>query len=446
MKKDDDKYITTFDKQAGADYFKIETKGEDGVWANYTTTVGTYVYDSIAGGYPVGASETITITMDDSNFRVVYNGKYYYPQYTLNNCIGGTTGTIYDDTLAVAVQGKSNTSYTLTYGTKSVTVSEANGTNDYQKLYYRSISAQFDTVLTEGDTVTITPHDGYAAFYYGTDSNSNSANKKLEGSISVTVQKDVNYFKIETKDNNGSWANYTTTVGTYVYDSIAGGYPVGASETITITMDDSNFRVVYNGKYYYPQYTLTIAKIIKDLITVSNQKELASGEMQVQQYYVVTSGTKAYRYTQTYYVSGTFKEITYSGEIRTLPTTAGSIEISIWANGIYYSMVGEITEETDESAQTSIEYVTDSLTNYKGNNLYFVITSGASGGGGTGLAKINSKTGEITLLEGFTSEHFVTVEIYQKVSGIDGQYSVSDLSQMQLLKRIELYPTIQTST
>jgi len=126
--------------------------------------------------------------------------------------------------------------------------------------------------------------------------------------------------------------------------------------------------------------------------------------------------------------------------------TSGSIEISKWANGIYYSKVEEINKGTDENPQISIEYVTDSLTNYDGNNLYFVITSGASGGGGTGLATINSATGEITLLEGFTPEHFVTVEIYQKVSGIDGQYDIDDLSQMQLLKTIELYPKIQQTT
>lgn len=364
----------------------------------------------------------------------------------LDNYIDTKGGTIYDDTLAVAVQGKNNTSYTLTYGNKSVTVSEANGTNDYQKLYYRSISAQFDTVLIGNNTVTITPHDGNAAFYYGTDSDSNSANKKLEGSISVTVQKDVNYFKIETKDNNGSWANYTNDVGNYKYDENNGGYPVSNNGTVTITMTE-NFRVVYNGKYYYPQYTLTIQSIEKDLITVSNQKELASAsrEMQVQQYYVVTSGGKAYRYTQTYYVSGTFKEITYSGEIRTLPLfepddESLNVEISTWAEGINYTTI---------NSDGKTYKIDNELTRYNATtmgNLYFVITSGISGGGGTGLATINSATGEITLLKGFTEEHFVTVEIYQKVSGINGQYSVSDLSQMQLLKTIKLYPKIQQTT
>ena len=387
----------------------------------------------------------------------------------------GTEEKIYDDTLAVAVQGKNNTSYTLTYGTKSVTVSETNGTNDYQKLYYRSISAQFDTVLTEGATVTITPHDEYATFYYGTltsdkintlsedagDTTLTSANIKLEKSIqtSFTVQEGADYFKIETK-TDGAWTNYTDYSE---YNSEVGGYPVGNNGTVTITMTDSNFRVVYNGKYYYPQYTLTIAQITTDLITVSNQKELASDEMQVQQYYVVTSGEetsgeetndeKAYRYTQTYYVSGTFKEITYSGEIRTLPLLKPNektkkVSIFDWAEGINYTTINSDgkTYKTDNLLKKYRSEDSESEDSEIMKNLYFVITSGISGGGGTGLATIDSDTGEITLLNGFTEEHFVTVEIYQKVSGIDGQYRGSDLSQMQLLEAIKLYPKIQQTT
>lgn len=453
-----------FKKTDSLNYFNIQVF-VNGVWKKYTGEIEGFTYEENQGYDISEKTGNITVQMPlgyrdieyfDMTQKITLNKKNTVAskanlladntEVDLTNYIDKTES-IYDDTLAVAVQGKNNTSYTLTYeiGNEevSVTVSEANGTNDYQKLYYRSISAQFDTVLIGNNTVTITPHDGNAAFYYGTDSDSNSANKKLEGSISVTVQKDVNYFKIETKDNNGSWANYTNDVGNYKYDENNGGYPVGNNGTVTITMTE-NFRVVYNGKYYYPQYTLTIAQITKDLITVSNQKELASAsrEMQVQQYYVVTSGGKAYRYTQTYYVSGTFKEITYSGEIRTLPAS-GSIEISKWAEGIYYTTI-------NSDGKT---YITNNLLKKYGSedseimgNLYFVITSGISGGGGTGLATIDSDTGEITLLEGFTPEHFVTVEIYQKVSGIDGQYDIDDLSQMQLLKTIEIYPKIQQTT
>ena len=460
----------SFEKTDLLNYFTIQVFA-NGVWKEYTGEIEGFTYEENQGYDISEKTGNITVQMPlgyrdieyfDMTQKITLNKKNTVTskanlladntEVDLTNYID-KTGSIYDDTLAVAVQGKSNTSYTLTYGTKSVTVSETNGTNDYQKLYYRSISAQFDTVLTGGKTVTITPHDEYAIFYYGTsDSTANVlvAMKKDNDKFITTFDKQAgaDYFRIETK-NNGSWANYTNDVGNYKYDENNGGYLVGNNGTVTITMTDSNFRVVYNGKYYYPQYTLTIAQITTDLITVSNQKELASGEMQVQQYYVVTSGEetsgeetndeKAYRYTQTYYVSGTFKEITYSGEIRTLPTS-GSIEISNWANGIYYTTI-------NPDGKT---YKTDNvLTGYNATtmgNLYFVITSGISGGGGTGLATIDSDTGEITLLEGFTSEHFVTVEIYQKVSGIDGQYSVSDLSQMQLLKTIEIYPEIQQAT
>ena len=342
---------------------------------------------------------------------------------------------------------KDNTSYTLTYDNKSVTVSETNGTNDYQKLYYRSISAQFDTVLTGGKTVTITPHDEYATFYYGTSassSNSQVSLKKDANNKYVTTfdkQEGADFFKIETKDNNGSWINYTSNVEDFEYDVVNGGYSVGDNETITIAITNSNFRVVYNGKYYYPQYTLTIQSIEKDLITVSNQKELESGPMQVQQYYVVTSGKKAYRYTQTYYVSGTFKEITYSGEIRTLPVPSGDsqdVNISQWAEGIYYTTINP-DGKTYKKDNALTEYNAEAM-----GNLYFVVTSGASGGGGTGYATIDETTGKITLLRGFTSEHFVTVEIYQKVSGIDGKYSCADLNEMYLLSSVRLDPTTTT--
>ena len=368
-------------------------------------------------------------------------------EITLANYIDTKGGTIYDDTLAVAVQGKNNTSYTLTYDNKSVTVSETNGTNDYQKLYYRSISAQFDTVLTGGKTVTITPHDEYATFYYGTSassSNSQVSLKKDANNKYVTTfdkQEGADFFKIETKDNNGSWINYTSNVEDFEYDVVNGGYSVGDNETITIAITNSNFRVVYNGKYYYPQYTLTIQSIEKDLITVSNQKELESGPMQVQQYYVVTSGKKAYRYTQTYYVSGTFKEITYSGEIRTLPVPSGDsqdVNISQWAEGIYYTTINP-DGKTYKKDNALTEYNAEAM-----GNLYFVVTSGASGGGGTGYATIDETTGKITLLRGFTSEHFVTVEIYQKVSGIDGKYSCADLNEMYLLSSVRLDPTTTT--
>lgn len=90
-------------------------------------------------------------------------------------------------------------------------------------------------------------------------------------------------------------------------------------------------------------------------------------------------------------------------------------------------------------------YVENDLSSYSnsGNsgNLYFVITSDKeSGTGGTGLATINATNGTITLLPGFNADHFVTVQIYQKVSGIDGRFSGTDVKQMHLLGELRVYP------
>ena len=86
-------------------------------------------------------------------------------------------------------------------------------------------------------------------------------------------------------------------------------------------------------------------------------------------------------------------------------------------------------------------YVENDLLSYSNNNLYFVITSdNESGTGGTGLATIDATNGTINLLEGFNEDHFVTVQIYQKVSGIDGRFSGTDVKQMHLLGELRVYP------
>ena len=87
-------------------------------------------------------------------------------------------------------------------------------------------------------------------------------------------------------------------------------------------------------------------------------------------------------------------------------------------------------------------YVENNLSSYRNsNNLYFVITSdNESGTGGTGLATIDATNGTINLLEGFNADHFVTVQIYQKVSGIDGRFSGTDVKQMHLLGELRVYP------
>lgn len=356
--------------------------------------------------------------------------------------------TIYDDTLAVAVEGQSTTRFDLTYSnegeSQTVTLSAGNAATSYESLYYSSLSGAFNQVLT-GGTITITPHDDNATFYYG--NNNTGGNKAVSptNKTSFTKVADVNYFRVETFDGS-AWSNYTVSIGetpVYTYNPDNGGYDISESaenETITISASDlvgshENFRISYNGVYYYPQLQFDIAPITSDYITVASHYQLSSGEMPVNQYYVISWSGKAYRYTHQFSVTGTFASIESPTSIYTLPLgPSDPISISTWAEGVTYTQVdkGDLIGD-------------NSLANYSGDNLYFNITSDGTSGG-TGLASIDAETGAITLQEGFTASHYVTVQIYQKVSGIDGSWGGTELSQMQLLKTIRVYPASSTQT
>lgn len=365
--------------------------------------------------------------------------------------------TIYDDTLAVAVEEQSTTRFDLTYTPtdinkerpQTVTLSAGNAATTYKSLYYSSLSGAFNQVLTDG-TITITPHDDNATFYYGNNNGGNNEvdDKTIENSskqTSFTKIADVNYFRVETF-NGSAWTNYTTLTG-YNYIDANGGYDISRSaenETITISAADlvgshENFRISYNGVYYYPQLQFDIEEITTDYITVASHYQLSSGQSQTNQYYVISWGEgdseKAYRYTHQFRVTGTFASIESPTSIYTLPLGASTpISISTWAEGVTYTQVekGDLKEDNP-------------LANYSGDNLYFNITSDGTSGG-TGLASIDAGTGAITLQEGFTASHYVTVQIYQKVSGIDGKWGGTKLSQMQLLKTIRVYPAPSTQT
>ena len=118
-----------------------------------------------------------------------------------------------------------------------------------------------------------------------------------------------------------------------------------------------------------------------------------------------------------------------------MPRLQGTVTIDEWAEGVTYTVISNGKPDPDKE-----------LRSYKGDdggNLYFNITSDQTGGG-SGYATIDSGTGTITLKEGFTASHYIKVQIYQKVSGIDGSYGGNDINQMQLLKEIYVYPTNAT--
>ena len=475
-----------------------------------------------------------TTQMSEQNNLVADNVKFDLKDY-INVTAGGSDEqnyTIYDDTLAVAIAPNSQTNFDLIYSGTRVSLKLNNANYGWERLYYRSLSEQFNTVLTSG-TITIVPKDQNATFYYGLDTTGNKSLSQARETSFVKVAN-VDYFTVETYDGS-NWSAYTTNIGnSFIYDPDTQGYSIksiSAGKSITITAanlgNPENYRIRYNNTYYYPAQTLEITDITEDRITIANKKDMSSGTVGVDQYYVIQrDGTKEttyspYRYRASFTVTGTYQSVYAPNTVRTLPLDkvgGDAITISEWANeSIYYTQVGEsyqlsftkvegvntftvsptgtgsygvsvngspvtasgdsytipssintgetvnvtFTNVSSTISEFAITYnkatytnayratlVENSLAEYSNdngdNNLYFVITSGSSGTGGTGLATIDSATGAISILPGFTADHFVTVQIYQKVSGIDGKFGGTAISDMYLLAELRIYPSSTT--
>lgn len=478
-----------------------------------------------------------TTQVSPQNNLVADNVKFDLKNY-INVTAGGSdtqSYTIYDDTLAVAIAPNSQTNFDLIYNGTRVSLKLNNANYGWTRLYYRSLSEQFKTVLTSG-TIKIVPKDQNATFYYGlgaTGNNSLSPETEQATETSFVKVANVDYFTVETYSNN-EWTSYDDPISIdneiFEYNDEVGGYLlsaegkiIDAGTTVTVPFENANYRIRYNNTYYYPAQTLTITDITEDRITIANKKDMSSGTVGVDQYYVIqrdeTTGTtySPYRYRASFTVTGTYQSVYAPNTVRTLPLDkvgGDAITISEWANeSIYYTQVGEsyqlsftkaegvdtfkvsitgsgsygvsvngsivtesegsytiptsintgetinvtFTNVIGEISEFKITYnkatytnayratlVENSLANYNGDNLYFVITSGSSGTGGTGLATIDSATGAISILPGFTADHFVTVQIYQKVSGIDGKFGGTAISDMYLLAELRIYPSSTT--
>ena len=474
-----------------------------------------------------------TTQVSPQNNLVADNVKFDLKDY-INVTAGGSDEqnyTIYDDTLAVAIAPNSQSRFDLIYGDERVSYSLNNANYGWERLYYRSLSERFNTVLTSG-TIKIVPKDQNATFYYGLGTTGNEPLSQVRETSFVKVAN-VDYFTVETYSNN-EWTSYDDPISIdneiFEYNDEVGGYLlsaegkiIDAGTTVTVPFENANYRIRYNNTYYYPAQTLEITDITEDRITIANKKDMSSGTVGVDQYYVIqrdeTTGTtySPYRYRASFTVTGTYQSVFAPNTVRTLPLDkvgGDAITISEWANeSIYYTQVGASyqlsftkvegvgaftvsstgsgsytvsvngstvpksggsytiptsinTGETVNVTFTNVEstisefaityngatytnayratLVENSLANYNGDNLYFVITSGSSGTGGTGLATIDSATGAISILPGFTADHFVTVQIYQKVSGIDGTFGATAISDMYLLAELRIYPSSTT--
>ena len=514
--------LVEFNKVAGVSEFEVTIP-------NSENSTDTYKYEIVNNTEYFDISQNITLSkttqMSEQNNLVADNVKFDLKDY-INVTAGGSDEqnyTIYDDTLAVAIAPNSRTSFDLIYGGERVSYSLNNANYGWERLYYRSLSERFNTVLTSG-TIKIVPKDQNATFYYGLGTTGNNPLSQANETSFVKVAN-VDYFTVETYSNN-EWTSYDDPISIdneiFEYNDEVGGYPLkaDAGATVTVPFANANYRIRYNNTYYYPAQTLEITDITEDRITIANKKDMSSGTVGVDQYYVIqrnrTTGTtySPYRYRASFTVTGTYQSVSAPNTVRTLPInpdgeTSVSVDIGQWAQGVNYTQVGASyqlsftkaesvntftvsptgtgsygvsvngspvtasgdsytipssinTGETVNVTFTNVEstisefaityngatytnayratLVENSLANYNGDNLYFVITSGSSGTGGTGLATIDSATGAISILPDFTADHFVTVQIYQKVSGIDGSFSGTDVSDMYLLAELRIYP------
>ncbi len=303
-----------------------------------------------------------TTQMSEQNNLVADNEPFALKDY-INVTAGGSDEqnyTIYDDTLAVAIAPNSQTNFDLIYTNAddelidrvSLTLSNAN--YGWTRLYYRSLSERFNTVLTSG-TIKIVPKDQNATFYYGLDTTGNKPLSQVRETSFVKVAN-VDYFTVETY-SNGEWTSYTEKLGSFEYNSEVGGYLLSAEDeivdagtTVTVPFENANYRISYNNTSYYPAQTLTITTITQDRITIANKNDMSSGTVGVDQYYVIQRNQSEqtiyspYRYRASFTVTGTYQSVFAPNTVRTLPLDkvgGDAITISEWANeSIYYTQVG----------------------------------------------------------------------------------------------------------
>ncbi len=338
---------------------------------------------------------------------------------TTDNEITGYT--IYDDTLAVAVQGLKYETFAL------YDVSNINSYKNQTEINLTSNFAVGDTIVIDSkpEKATISYNGKEVTSYFKYVDGVNELNVSLSDTTNGTIT--LAKARLVEVDNGGN--NYEKLY----YISISEKFgSVLTSGTFKIK-DVSGYGTFYYGNQEVGSDLFAIASITQDAVRVSSFRDLKydnNSSSKEAQYYVISWGEKSYRYSHTFNVSGTFKSIEthYDDYNYTLPKVYNcEIPVYTWAENITYSQV-----------ENGIVASGKPFTNYNGNNLYFVITSD-SGTGGTGLATIDNKTGAITLKEGFDENHYATVEIYQKVSGIDGTYNqIDDVSQMKKMAIISL--------
>ena len=449
---------STIYKSASACSFTLPSVARNRTWiygnANQVdlTMVVRLKYNNNSNTEYFDISQNVTLSkttqVSDQNNLVADHTLFNLTDYINVTASGSDSSnyTIYDDTLAVAVNANSRTTFTVSYGGTEVSRTISNANYGWKRLYYVSLSEMLNTVLTYEDEVTITPGDDNATFYYGVGT-TDGDNIPVDTSNPITITT-ITQDAISISNKNDLQSGI---MGTYQYYVIQNG---------TNPAPAYRYRALFNvtGRYqsvYAPTTIRTLqvpagnnsvdvaiaqwADGVK-YTTIGASYQLSFTKVEEQNTFSVSpvdSGTSI----NSVKVNGT--TVSGSGNTFTIPTeiTTGS-EVVVTADADFKITYDNVTYANSYRAELK-EF---DLKNYNGNNLYFVITSGESGGGGTGMATIDSANGTITLLPGFTEDHYVTVEVYQKVSGIDGNYPATKIADMYQLASLRIYPASATQT
>ena len=428
---------TSFVKVANVDYFTVETYS-NGEWTSYTEKLGSFEYNSEVGGYLLSAEDeivdagtTVTVPFENANYRISYNNTSYYPAQTLtittitqdritiankNDMSSGTVGV--DQYYVIQRNQSEQTIYSPYRYRASFTV-----TGTYQSVFAPNTVRTLPLDKVGGDAITISEWANESIYYTQVGASYQLSFTKAEG---------VDTFKVLV--NNAQYTGPLTINGstqTETYDVS----DITASGTITVS-HSASFDIVYGTTTYTASASTSTEE---------------GGSTNYKLEFTKLHGENSF--TVQTFSGGSWAS--YSGEItiNENPASAsgdGTYSISEIASGdsvtvnmnVQFRIVyANLISDDNDYRATLVENSLAEYSNDNGdNNLYFVITSGSSGTGGTGLATIDYATGAISILPGFTADHFVTVQIYQKVSGIDGSFSGTDVSDMYLLAELRIYP------
>ena len=299
--------------------------------------------------------------------------------------------TYLNDTLEVVIAANSSVSFNLRDRDTTEYVSLTNSGTPYAKTYYISLSSKLNKTLEGGNTITISDvTGGCLGIYYLTND-------------SMNVNKLYTLVNGDAFDANAVY--YTENNGKYTV---------------------ANISAFVDGVSYYTRgdnITITISEIEWETVYVDNAAMIrTNGYYTINKYYILVNNDNGYRYriSKLYYVTGKYYKMQEQTEtvipVNVNVTVDGDKYVSTipWSNWKNAIKLYEADVETGISQGKQID--TDDVDN---QILQFYIDSTS---GGSGYATIDND-GKIKLLDGWTSDQYLTIIIKMKVSGYDRKIS-----------------------